>query len=287
MEERLFEVESTEHPSGAIVGHCLGCGARLTAGPSDVLAWKQSHKCPETVAKAVYDSGEPVERPGEQETLMDEIAPAREQFDDFERRVLDFERDWARDNPGTGHRNTGPKEAALHRAFPDLSPTRYYQALNRIICMDEAEAYSPVVVGRLRRIRQAAQEQRDRATAAQKQARQEIEDANRRSRDVQTEQEMEEHVSTTIGERCGLLADICHAAGLRAGPGGENRAAPTHVVIGLGPTGAGYYRLVPALGEAVRIYFVPTEGPTRDLGQVLTHARAAGRVLDHLAGVAT
>jgi hypothetical protein len=145
--------------------------------------------------------------------------------------------------------------------------TRYYQVLNRIIDMDEAALFRPLVVGRLRRRRQVA----------------------RAARAGQTErgEEIRREMATTLLERCEMLAEVCRRAGLRAGPGGgQSRSTPTHVVISTGPYDSGYYRLVPDVGESVTIYFVPAaDVPTRDLGHVLTHARAAGAVLDHIAGV--
>ncbi|MFP4635639.1 MAG: DUF3263 domain-containing protein [Nitriliruptoraceae bacterium] len=66
--------------------------------------------------------------------------------------ILDFEREW--------WRYAGAKEQAVRERF-DLSPTRYYQLLNRIIDDPSAEAYDPMLVKRLRRLR--AQRQRQRA----------------------------------------------------------------------------------------------------------------------------
>lgn len=284
MDDRLFSVESTEHPTGAVRGHCAGCNATVTASAEEVLGWKQSHKCPQPDAKGVYAAGEPVERPGEpQEEAVDEIAPQREQFGPFERSILAFESDWARAHPATGHANTGPKEAAIHDGFDGISATRYYQVLNRLLDMDEAERFDPATVRRLRRIREGKRAERERATDAQRRIRAEMD--NRRGRDAETTDQLEQHVATSVGERCEMLAEVCRKAGLRAGPGGPNRAVPTHVVVGLGPDGIGYYRLAPAVGESVIVNYVPPEGDTRYLGQALTHARAVGRVLDHLAGV--
>ncbi len=67
------------------------------------------------------------------------------------REILDFERDW--------WKYAGAKEQAIREAF-DLSPTRYYQLLNRIIDDAEAEAYDPMLVKRLRRMRASRQRQR-------------------------------------------------------------------------------------------------------------------------------
>lgn len=62
------------------------------------------------------------------------------------REVLDFERSWWR--PGRS------KERAVRARF-GLSSTRYHQLLMRAIDLPEALAYDPVLVGRLRRLREA------------------------------------------------------------------------------------------------------------------------------------
>jgi len=61
-----------------------------------------------------------------------------------ERAILDFER-FAWQLPG-------PKEAAI-RAQLDLSPTRYYELLQRLCDSAAARAYDPLVIHRLRRLR--------------------------------------------------------------------------------------------------------------------------------------
>jgi hypothetical protein len=58
--------------------------------------------------------------------------------------MLDFERTWWT-QPGT-------KDAAIRSQF-ELSPARYYQLLNDLLESPEAEAYDPLVVRRLRRLR--------------------------------------------------------------------------------------------------------------------------------------
>lgn len=58
--------------------------------------------------------------------------------------ILDFERSWWAE--------PGPKEAAIRERF-ELSSTRYYQLLNELIDSDEAVAHDPLVVRRLRRLR--------------------------------------------------------------------------------------------------------------------------------------
>jgi len=89
---------------------------------------------------------------------------------DRERAIIDFERSWwvmsdeiAADavascsgNPGAVAPRT--KEAAI-RSRLDLSPTRYYELLRALSGSNDAAAYDPLVVHRLRR----SQSQRRRA----------------------------------------------------------------------------------------------------------------------------
>lgn len=63
---------------------------------------------------------------------------------DRDRAILDFERSWWLE--------PGPKELAIRARF-DLSPTRYYQVLNELLESSDAAAYDPLVVRRLRRMR--------------------------------------------------------------------------------------------------------------------------------------
>ncbi len=59
--------------------------------------------------------------------------------------IIDFERTWWLE--------PGPKEQAI-RVRLGLSPTRYYQLLNHLIDRPEAHKYDPLVVRRLRRLRE-------------------------------------------------------------------------------------------------------------------------------------
>ena len=61
-----------------------------------------------------------------------------------ERSILDFERSW--------WQSPGPKESAIRATF-GLSTTRYYQILNDLLDDDLALQYDPLVVRRLRRLR--------------------------------------------------------------------------------------------------------------------------------------
>ena len=65
---------------------------------------------------------------------------------DLETRILDFERNW--------WRFAGAKESAIKDLF-DLTAARYYQLLNDLIDRDDALAASPMLVKRLRRLREA------------------------------------------------------------------------------------------------------------------------------------
>jgi hypothetical protein len=68
-----------------------------------------------------------------------------------ERGVLDFERRrW---------KHVGAKEQAIRDTF-DVSPTHYYQILNALLDDPGALAYSPALVNRLRRAREAKRRER-------------------------------------------------------------------------------------------------------------------------------
>ena len=60
------------------------------------------------------------------------------------RAILDFERTWWTE--------PGPKDAAIKANF-ELSPTRYYKLLNDVLDSPDAMEYDPLVVRRLRRMR--------------------------------------------------------------------------------------------------------------------------------------
>lgn len=67
---------------------------------------------------------------------------------DRDRALLDFESAWLR--------HVGAKEEAI-RADLGLSPARYYQLLGRLIDSADAQAYDPMLVKRLRRLRDEAE----------------------------------------------------------------------------------------------------------------------------------
>ena len=65
---------------------------------------------------------------------------------DLEIRILDFESNW--------WRFAGAKESAIKELF-DLSAPRYYQLLNDLIDREDALTAAPMLVKRLRRLREA------------------------------------------------------------------------------------------------------------------------------------
>ena len=72
-----------------------------------------------------------------------EVTPA---LTELEVRILDFERQW--------WRYAGAKESAIKELF-DLTPPAYYQLLNNLIDREDALVASPMLVKRLRRLREA------------------------------------------------------------------------------------------------------------------------------------
>ncbi len=70
---------------------------------------------------------------------------------DLESRILEFERNW--------WRFAGAKEPAIKELF-DLTAPRYYQLLNDLIDREDALAASPMLVKRLRRLREARMQAR-------------------------------------------------------------------------------------------------------------------------------
>jgi len=78
--------------------------------------------------------------------------PVPESLTDRDREILALERLW--------WQYTGTKEQAIREKF-DMSTTRYYQILNALIDREDALAFDPLLVKRLRRLR--AQRQRTRS----------------------------------------------------------------------------------------------------------------------------
>jgi hypothetical protein len=70
---------------------------------------------------------------------------------DRDRAILDFERSW--------WTQPGPKETAIRERF-ELSPTRYYGILNELLEDPAAMDHDPLLVRRLRRLRDRRRRQR-------------------------------------------------------------------------------------------------------------------------------
>ena len=68
-----------------------------------------------------------------------------------DRAILDFERSWWSES--------GPKDTAILERF-ELSATRYYQVLGELIDLPEALDHDPLLVRRLRRIRDRRRRER-------------------------------------------------------------------------------------------------------------------------------
>jgi hypothetical protein len=83
--------------------------------------------------------------------MADDVTAQTAELDERDREMLDFEREW--------WKYAGAKEQAIRARF-DLSTTRYYELLNRLIDLDEAVAHDPMLVKRLRRLRSQRQRQR-------------------------------------------------------------------------------------------------------------------------------
>lgn len=83
-------------------------------------------------------------------TVSDDLTPR-------DRAILAFEADWPR--------HSGAKEESIREAL-GLAPARYYQLLSRLIDSEAALAADPLLVRRLRRIRdERAAQQRARLTS--------------------------------------------------------------------------------------------------------------------------
>ena len=72
-------------------------------------------------------------------------------LDERSRAILDFERSW--------WQQPEPKERRIEKCF-GLSSARYHQLLNRLIERPEALWYDPMLVRRLRRLREARRRKR-------------------------------------------------------------------------------------------------------------------------------
>jgi hypothetical protein len=72
-------------------------------------------------------------------------------LDERWREILDFERNW--------WRAPGPKERAIREQF-GFSAARYHQLLSTLIDSTDALAYDPMLVRRLRRLRESRRRKR-------------------------------------------------------------------------------------------------------------------------------
>jgi hypothetical protein len=82
------------------------------------------------------------------------VAPATTQasgLSERDQQIIDFERQW--------WKYAGAKEQAIRELF-GMSATRYYQVLNALIDSPAALAYDPMLIKRLRRMRQSRQRAR-------------------------------------------------------------------------------------------------------------------------------
>jgi hypothetical protein len=79
------------------------------------------------------------------------LEPLSEDLLPRDREILDFERCW--------WQQPGPKERAVRERF-GFSAARYQQLLNRAIDLPEALAYDPMLVRRLRRLREQRRRRR-------------------------------------------------------------------------------------------------------------------------------
>ena len=84
-------------------------------------------------------------------SALENIQPMGAGLTDLETRMLGFEANW--------WRFAGAKESAIKEQF-ELSAPRYYQLLNDLIDRDDALVAAPMLVKRLRRLRQARMQAR-------------------------------------------------------------------------------------------------------------------------------
>ena len=64
---------------------------------------------------------------------------------EVELKILEFEQKW--------WKYAGAKESSIRELF-DMAPSRYYEVLNSLIDRDDALAASPMLIKRLRRMRE-------------------------------------------------------------------------------------------------------------------------------------
>jgi hypothetical protein len=79
-------------------------------------------------------------------SMMENVSNSPTGLSELEARILEFE--------GTWWKFAGAKESAIKELF-DLSAPRYYQLLNDLIDREDALVAAPMLVKRLRRLREA------------------------------------------------------------------------------------------------------------------------------------
>ncbi len=103
------------------------------------------------VARNEKDDDEIADLPGALGDLGDLPGSEADGLTRREREILAFERQW--------WKYAGSKEAAVKELF-DISSTRYYQLLGKLVDRPEALAADPMLIKRLRRLRAARQKAR-------------------------------------------------------------------------------------------------------------------------------
>ena len=78
--------------------------------------------------------------------MMENVSNSPAGLSELESRILEFE--------GTWWKFAGAKESAIKELF-DLNAPRYYQLLNDLIDREDALVAAPMLVKRLRRLREA------------------------------------------------------------------------------------------------------------------------------------
>jgi hypothetical protein len=79
-------------------------------------------------------------------SMMENVSNSPAGLSELEARILEFE--------GTWWKFAGAKESAIKELF-DLNAPRYYQLLNDLIDREDALIAAPMLVKRLRRLREA------------------------------------------------------------------------------------------------------------------------------------
>ena len=87
-------------------------------------------------------------------TAHHEAATEPTELSERDAAILDFERTW--------FRLSGPRDQEIRERF-GLSTTRYFQVLNALIDTPEALRHDPLLVKRLRRLRESRQRERSAA----------------------------------------------------------------------------------------------------------------------------